>query len=254
KQLLVHGMVALDVVIWQTPPSLHLSLPSTDKSIGAVRFHYTINNREYQAQATQTGEGWRYTIPQLLPGVAGVFHVYAVVYDVEGKHLLTTAKSSLELDRTSQVARLPTRRLRGAAYFRDDFNSLSRSNWDIEVSMYGGWNGEFQVYTNDPKNVFTRGGGSLYLKPVSLHRHVSLFGYCSEAAENGCTRRGSNGLLPPVMSGKVNSVPTMKYGVLEVRAKVPRGNWLWPAIWMLPKDSVYGSSPRSGEIDVMEYY
>lgn len=46
-----------------------------------------------------------------------------------------------------------------------------------------------------------------------------------------------------------NSV-TMAFGKVEVRAKLPRGDWLWPAIWMLPKDSVYGDWPLSGEIDV----
>jgi len=33
---------------------------------------------------------------------------------------------------------------------------------------------------------------------------------------------------------------------------LPDGDWLWPAIWMLPSDNVYGPWPRSGEIDIME--
>jgi len=37
-----------------------------------------------------------------------------------------------------------------------------------------------------------------------------------------------------------------------VRAQLPRGDWLWPAIWMLPQDNVYGPWPASGEIDIME--
>nr|CAD7442858.1 unnamed protein product [Timema bartmani] len=43
-----------------------------------------------------------------------------------------------------------------------------------------------------------------------------------------------------------------KYGILEIRAKLPEGDWLWPAMWLLPKDSVYGGWPRSGEIDMIE--
>ena len=43
---------------------------------------------------------------------------------------------------------------------------------------------------------------------------------------------------------------TIAFGKVEVRAKIPRGDWLWPAIWMLPKDDVYGKWPLSGEIDV----
>ena len=42
------------------------------------------------------------------------------------------------------------------------------------------------------------------------------------------------------------------YGRFEARAKLPRGRGLWPAIWMLPTDWVYGGWPKSGEIDIME--
>lgn len=45
---------------------------------------------------------------------------------------------------------------------------------------------------------------------------------------------------------------SFKYGRVEVKAKLPAGDWLWPAIWMLPTDSAYGSWPSSGEIDIME--
>jgi beta-glucanase (GH16 family) len=44
----------------------------------------------------------------------------------------------------------------------------------------------------------------------------------------------------------------IQYGRVEVVAKLPKGDWLWPAIWMMPEDSVYGIWPLSGEIDIME--
>lgn len=43
-----------------------------------------------------------------------------------------------------------------------------------------------------------------------------------------------------------------KYGRFEIRAKLPAGKGLWPAIWMLPTNWVYGGWPKSGEIDIME--
>ena len=43
-----------------------------------------------------------------------------------------------------------------------------------------------------------------------------------------------------------------KYGRLEIRAKLPAGKGLWPAIWMLPTKWEYGGWPHSGEIDIME--
>ncbi|MBK6285481.1 MAG: family 16 glycosylhydrolase [Draconibacterium sp.] len=44
-----------------------------------------------------------------------------------------------------------------------------------------------------------------------------------------------------------------KYGKVEISAKVPTGKGTWPALWMMPTYNEYGSWPRSGEIDIMEY-
>jgi beta-glucanase (GH16 family) len=43
------------------------------------------------------------------------------------------------------------------------------------------------------------------------------------------------------------------YGKIEVKAKLPKGRGVWPAIWMLPTDWLYGGWPASGEIDIMEH-
>ncbi len=43
------------------------------------------------------------------------------------------------------------------------------------------------------------------------------------------------------------------YGKVDVRAKLPAGRGVWPAIWMLPTDWKYGGWPGSGEIDIMEF-
>ncbi len=43
-----------------------------------------------------------------------------------------------------------------------------------------------------------------------------------------------------------------KYGRFEIKAKLPAGTGMWPAIWMLPTNWEYGGWPQSGEIDIME--
>ena len=58
--------------------------------------------------------------------------------------------------------------------------------------------------------------------------------------------------LPPVTSSSLRTARAFKFGRMEVRARLPRGDWLWPAIWLLPQNSVYGGWPTSGEIDLME--
>lgn len=54
------------------------------------------------------------------------------------------------------------------------------------------------------------------------------------------------------------SVTTIKernifYGRVDVRAKVPTGRGVWPAIWLRGKDEVHPTWPDCGELDVMEY-
>jgi beta-glucanase (GH16 family) len=44
-----------------------------------------------------------------------------------------------------------------------------------------------------------------------------------------------------------------KYGKIEVRAMLPQGRGLWPAVWMLPTKRIYGDWPACGEIDIMEH-
>jgi beta-glucanase (GH16 family) len=43
-----------------------------------------------------------------------------------------------------------------------------------------------------------------------------------------------------------------KYGRIEVRAKLPSGRGVWPAIWMLGTNAPYAGWPACGEIDIME--
>jgi beta-glucanase (GH16 family) len=78
---------------------------------------------------------------------------------------------------------------------------------------------------------------------------------CTNTEFDGCDRQGSpNSPLNPVRSARIRTMNSFsfKYGTLEVRAKMPAGDWLWPAIWLLPTRNVYGGWPRSGEIDLLE--
>ncbi|MCM8568646.1 family 16 glycosylhydrolase [Gramella jeungdoensis] len=56
-------------------------------------------------------------------------------------------------------------------------------------------------------------------------------------------------------SGRINSKgkADFTYGRFEASIKLPAGDGLWPAFWMLPTDEFYGTWPQSGEIDIMEY-
>ena len=72
----------------------------------------------------------------------------------------------------------------------------------------------------------------------------------------GCDRTSGAGgnYLNPIKSARIRTAESFSftYGKVEVKAKLPRGDWLWPAIWMLPRDNQYGDWPSSGEVDIME--
>ncbi len=56
-------------------------------------------------------------------------------------------------------------------------------------------------------------------------------------------------------SGRIRTINKgdWTYGRYEALIRLPAGQGLWPAFWMLPTDEVYGGWPQSGEIDVMEF-
>jgi len=79
---------------------------------------------------------------------------------------------------------------------------------------------------------------------------------CTMNAFYGCERSaaGSGNYINPVRSARLRTVGKLEfqYGRVEVKAKLPKGDWIWPAIWLLPANNEYGSWPASGEIDIME--
>lgn len=71
----------------------------------------------------------------------------------------------------------------------------------------------------------------------------------------GCERTGApDNILNPIRSAALRTINSFwfRYGKVEIRARIPAGDWLWPALWMLPKYDEYGNWPLSGEIDIME--
>lgn len=57
-----------------------------------------------------------------------------------------------------------------------------------------------------------------------------------------CSYPSAGHAINPVQSAKLTTVGrfNVKYGRVEVEAKLPKGDWLWPAIWLLPEVSTNG--------------
>ncbi|CAF1644284.1 unnamed protein product, partial [Didymodactylos carnosus] len=124
--------------------------------------------------------------------------------------------------------------------WEDNFDwdgGVDRSKWDFDDGG-GGWgNNEEQYYTTD-----RRENARCEKFPGSANGRLII-----EARKEGWGNRRFT-------SARLKSKAKWTYGRLQVRAKIPTGRGLWPAIWMLPESQSYGSQywPDNGEIDVME--
>ena len=115
-----------------------------------------------------------------------------------------------------------------------DGTEIDRSKWEFEVNAWGGGNEELQYYTDRPANAFVAGGClNLVARAETFSGSEGTRGYTS--ARLRTKHRGD-----------------WLYGRIEVRARLPIGQGLWPAIWMMPTDDAYGTWAASGEIDIME--
>ena len=107
----------------------------------------------------------------------------------------------------------------------------SKWSYDTEGNAWKWGNNEAQYYTaNRLKNAEVKDG---YLYITAHKEDYEGFSYTSARL---------------ITKGKGDWL----YGRIEVKAKIPDGRGMWPAIWMLPTDWVYGDWPKSGEIDIME--
>jgi hypothetical protein len=133
-------------------------------------------------------------------------------------------------------------------------------------------NGEFEMTTDKDENLYIR-NNQLYIMPTLTSDEIGAdavinggsytidncnagqgtFSISADSSQSNCsaTSDGTH-VIPPVKSGRLSTKGhhSIAYGKVEVKAKLPRGDWLWPAIWMLPVDNKYGRWPLSGEIDV----
>ncbi|KAG0367746.1 concanavalin A-like lectin/glucanase domain-containing protein [Gamsiella multidivaricata] len=155
--------------------------------------------------------------------------------------------------------------------FVDEFDKLDNSVWRHDLTLTGGGNFEVQAYINNRTNTFVK-DGIFYIRPTLTEHRIGaealreggvldMWGtdpgtQCTGNYDYGCYRvAGAGGnILNPIQSGLVRSANSFKfrYGRVEVRAKMPKGKWIWPAIWMLPAHYQYGGWPASGEIDLVE--
>lgn len=115
--------------------------------------------------------------------------------------------------------------------WQDEFNGtqVDPANWTYETGP-NWFNNELQNYTDRPVNSYVSDG-----KLVIVAKKENL-----EGREYTSARM--------ITKGKHE----FKYGRIDIRAKLPIGQGIWPALWMLGSNIDAVSWPKCGEIDIME--
>ncbi|WP_329034864.1 family 16 glycosylhydrolase [Streptomyces sp. NBC_00178] len=129
-----------------------------------------------------------------------------------------------------------------AVTFSDDFDGpagagVDGGKWQVETGDNVN-NHERQYYTAGNRNATLDGQGHLVItaRKENPGNYQCWYGRCEYTSARLNT------------SGKFSTT----YGRVEARMKIPRGQGIWPAFWMLGSDIGNVGWPNSGEIDIME--
>ncbi|TQK50433.1 beta-glucanase (GH16 family) [Streptomyces sp. SLBN-118] len=153
-----------------------------------------------------------------------------------------TATTGLAQGAPAPAPKTTTAAAPAAVTFADEFDGPAGSpvdggKWQIESGDNVN-NHERQYYTAGNRNAALDGQGHLVItaRRENPDNYQCWYGRCEYT------------------SARVNTAGrfTQAYGHVEARLKVPRGQGMWPAFWMLGNDIGQVGWPNSGEIDVME--
>lgn len=120
------------------------------------------------------------------------------------------------------------------------------------------WSDEFDGALLDPEVwFFENGDGSQYSIPGWGNNELQWYLPDNAELSNGLliiTAREEARSGKDYTSARINTRDrfAFRYGRIEARIRLPAGQGLWPAFWLLPQDDAYGTWAASGEIDVME--
>jgi beta-glucanase (GH16 family) len=127
-----------------------------------------------------------------------------------------------------------------ALAWSDEFNApngspVDSSKWVTETGGNGWGNNELEYYTARPQNAYQQ-DGNLVIK-VLAEKYTG---------SDGVARNYTSARL------KTHGKFSQEYGRFEARIKIPRGQGIWPALWMMGDQIDKAGWPTDGEIDIME--
>jgi len=153
----------------------------------------------------------------------------------------------------------------GILIYEEQFDTFNASAWE-HLNQDPSTN--FNHYVNTRNNSFAR-GGVLYLKPTFtadaygenyVYNGTLFLGHvpakvCVNTSNGFCWKKNNTDeIVYPIMTPMISSQPlfTFLYGRLEVKAKMPAGDWIEPLMTLQPSGGVYGDELQSGQIQMID--
>jgi beta-glucanase (GH16 family) len=123
----------------------------------------------------------------------------------------------------------------------DEFNgadgsSPDSSKWTYDTGGKGWGNSELECYTNLAQNAQMKGGNLV----------ITAMNQPGYACNDGTFRDYTSARL------KTQGLFSQAYGRFEARIRIPKGQGMWPAFWMLGNNVTSVGWPTCGEVDIME--
>ena len=178
-----------------------------------------------------------------LAGTTGMAHIDDVrLFNVENTSQIITSdapsESSFILDETISWDSREWDLIWSDEFDAEANTPIDDASWTCEVGGWGWGNNEFQYYTTSLENVAHDGEGNLAIHALeqSPEDGDCWYGTCEYTSARCITL------------DKVE----FTYGRVEARIRLPYGQGVWPAFWMLGANFPEVDWPASGEIDIVE--
>lgn len=209
----------------------------------------TVENTDYTqyyyntvpVNSTMTKYTYRFTAPVSDKSVRVVFSMGNVDGVATGSHevyldnIMLIELDSAQFTPTPTPTAYPTDPLGWKLTWSDEFDETNGSKpdsakWVYDIGGTGWGNNELEYYTDSAKNAYQENG---HLVIKAIEENVGGRNYTSARIKT---------------KGRFEQA----YGKFEARIKIPYGQGIWPAFWMLGKDVDSTVWPGCGEIDIME--
>jgi beta-glucanase (GH16 family) len=243
--LILQGLSACDsenIPDTANPSNLEVELNIADDGSGIVEIQATADNAvEYQLRigitteptASNTTGAFEHTFYQ-----PGNYQIEVRAYGLSGRYIKETRQITIVIQNNVSIDEGYTSPLSYEGYqmiWNDEFdgNALNTNNWVFETgngcpNLCGWGNNELQYYRT--QNAWVEGG----LLTIEA-RNESYQGSSYTSARI-----------------KTQGKKSFQYGRVDVRALLPKGQGIWPALWMLGNNITSVNWPSCGEIDIVE--